>query len=527
MNIGITNFKHLQEMYPAVSITKISEPILKYYNEKGLKEKIKSVWVDQIKDELILERIEDEEENDDTKEIDEDYSRDSEEIRSEFIELISGKDKKWGKATELLAEYIQQKLKMYTTKDDNRSEVWVFREGVYTPNGRSEVKELLRQTLRDFYSSFVYNKVIEKIEPDTFIDQEKFFTVNYREEIPVGNGILNILDKKLLPFDDNKVFFNKLPIKYLPNTECPKIKEFLKSTLKEEDDIKVFFELAGFSLLKEYRFEKAFMMVGNGRNGKGKSLELLKRLVGVKNCSSVPLISLDPDSFHISELFGKMLNLAGDIGNKDLKDTSMFKGLTGRDLINAHRKFQNDISFENYAKFVFACNELPMVYDVSLGFWSRWVLMEFPYTFVGLEEYNQAEDKTNLKVRDETIIEKITTSEEMSGFLNEALKGLDRLLLNKDFSSSKGTEETKLTWIRKSNSFMAFCYDFLESNTESKISKKELRQKYSEYCLNHKINTKSDYVIKRTLQDTFGVVDNYSEFMGIKENIWEGIKWKN
>jgi putative DNA primase/helicase len=334
MNIGITNFKQLQEKYPAVSITKISEPILNYYSKKGFKESEKRIWVDSIKDELVLTKIE---EAENVEEEEEDYSRDSEEIRSEFIELISGKDKKWGKATELLANYVQQKLKLYTTKDDKQSEVWVYKEGVYIPNGKSEVKELLRGTLRDFYSSFVYNKVIEKVEPDTFISQSNFFSVNHKYEVPVENGILNIQTKEISPFDREKIFFNKLPVKYDPTASCPKIDEFLKNILKEKDDIKVFFELAGFSLLKEYRFEKAFMLVGDGRNGKGKSLELLKRLVGVDNCSSVPLVSLDPENFHISELFGKMLNLAGDIGNKDLKDTSMFKGLTGRDLINAHQ----------------------------------------------------------------------------------------------------------------------------------------------------------------------------------------------
>ena len=65
--------------------------------------------------------------------------------------------------------------------------------------------------------------------------------------------------------------------------------------------------------------------------------------------------------------------------------------------------------FENYAKVIFACNELPKVYDLSDGFWSRWMLFEFPYKFVKESEYNQLQIKGNCSLMDEGIIDKIST----------------------------------------------------------------------------------------------------------------------
>ncbi|RLG10571.1 hypothetical protein DRN73_07460 [Candidatus Pacearchaeota archaeon] len=522
MTLEIKNYHDLKEKYRAVNIDKIIDNILKKY--KDFEGEEKKIFIDSIKDFVFLKKTKKqiEEKKDDS------FIKEAKEVRYEFIELISGKDKNWGEAIELMAQYVEEKLKIYTTKEDNNNEVWVYMDGVYKKNGRSEIKELLRKTLTNFYNSFVYNRVIEKIEPDTFIETKDFFSINKVDELPVRNGILNVITGELKPFDSDKIFFNKIPVKYDPNAKCPKIDEFLKNVLRDEEDRKVFFEIAGFSLLKDYMFEKAIMFFGDGRNGKGKTLELLKRFVGVENCCSVPLVSLDPNKFHISELFGKMLNLAGDIGNSDLKDTSMFKSLTGRDLINAHRKFKNDIAFKNYAKFIFACNELPVVYDTSFGFWSRWILLEFPYTFLNKEEYESAADKTNLKIKDERIIDKITSDEELSGLLNEALKGLKRLLKNKRFSSTKGTEETKKMWMRKSNSFISFCYDHIEGDINSRITKKQLRKRYAEYCKKHKISPKSDYVIKRTLQDSFGVIDAYVNLgIGQYDYVWEGIKWKN
>ncbi len=445
------------------------------------------------------------------------------EIKEQFLDLI--KEKKFSDASEIIVNYIKRNYYIYTTKEDEKSEVWVYKDGIYVPHGKSEIKVIMREILGKWFNNFYYNQVMNKLEPDTMVDPQEFFKEKYIYEIPLQNGILNILTKELKEFTPEKIFFNKLPVEYNSLADCPQIENFLKEVLKSPDDIDVFYELGGFCLMKEYKFEKAFMFVGDGRNGKDKSLELIKRMIGVENCCSVPLSSLVPDSFIMSEFFRKMVNVAGDIDNKDLKDTSTFKSLTGRSLISAPRKFLNPITFINYAKFIFACNELPMVYDTSRGFWDRWVLLEFPYTFVTKDELDNTDDE-NLKLRDENIIEKITSPQELSGFLNKCLEGLDRLLLQKDFSSTMGSEEIKNTWIRKSNSVMAFCMDKIEEDYDNYITKKEFRKKYTEYCKKHKIKSKSDYVIKRTLEELFGASEGRKEVLGIYQRVWEGIKWK-
>jgi len=448
-------------------------------------------------------------------------------IREQYLEYI--RDKKWGAASEILVEYVLKHNHIYTTKDDNKSEIWVYEDGIYTSHGKSQIKKILRILLGSCYSVFVFNNVIAKIEPDTFINSQDFFSVNYKDEVPVQNGILNIFTREVKPFTPTKIFFNKLPIKYDAEAKCEKINEFLETTLSNKEDKQVFYEMGGFTLLKEYTFEKAFMFVGNGRNGKGKSLELLKRMIGAENCYSLPLSALDSQNADVHQLFGKMINMAGDIGSKDLKDTSMFKGLTGRDLITTKRKFLNALTFENYAKFVFACNDLPMVYDTSKGFWDRWVLLEFPYYFADKEEFEKAteEQLKYWKLRDEDIINKIISPVELSGLLNRCLDGLDRLLKNRKFSSTKGSEEVKNTWIRKSNSFMAFCIDLLEEDYDAVLTKKDLRKKYMSYCKNHKVSGKSDFVIKRVLQEMFGAIDDRQQIFENYEYVWKGVKFKD
>ena len=436
--------------------------------------------------------------------------------------------KKRGAATELIVERIESNNHIYTTRNDTKTEMWIYNNGVYVPHGKSFIKEYCRRVLGGAFNTHICNEVISKIEADTFIESDDFFKIDYKTEIPVENGILNIETRDLYPFNPKKIFFNKLPIKYDPDADCPNIDKHLKDILKSEDDVEVIYEIIGFGLYKDYFLEKMFMFVGDGRNGKGKTIDLIRRFFGIENCASVPLASLNEDSFCVSELFGKMVNLAGDLSITSLKHTGMLKQTTGRDLIGSKRKFLTDLKFINHAKHIFACNQLPKVYDMSEGFWDRWMLFEFPFKFIPQSEYNnlKEEEKINKKILDPQHIDRISTQQELNGLLNRALDGLDRILINKEFSYSKGSNEVKKFWIRKSDSFIAFCYDNLEEANDGVISKAELRKSYYNYCKNHKVKGSSDKAIAISLQEIFGVIEGRKSVEGVVSYFWEGIKFK-
>lgn len=455
------------------------------------------------------------------------------EAKRKFIEYSTGKNKDWSKATEVLVKFLLEEYEIYTTKNDRKNETWIYKNGVYRPEGKSEIKRILRGLLDDRYNIWIFNKVMAKIEPDTYIKEDDFFKQEHITEVPVKNGVLDVIENKLKPFDPRKIFFNKLNARYDPDADCPKIDNFLGEVLKDKDDKKVFYEILGSCLLKEMRFEKAFMFLGDGRNGKDKTMELIKRMLSIDNCASVDLHQLEEDKWAVYQLFGKMANLAGEISGKNLQNASTFKACTGRSVVSGKRKFLNPINFVNYAKFIFACNELPRVYEYTRAFWDRWILLEFPYTFVKEEEYENRKDEEEIKLREENIIDKIIDEEEMSGLLNKAIEGLHRLLENKDFSKTRGSQEIKEFWIRRADSFMAFCMDNIEEDPEGYITKKEIRRIYKRYCKKHRVKGRSDKAIKATLQEEFGVVDEYKTVQknsgnigGKQQNCWVGIKWK-
>ncbi len=444
-------------------------------------------------------------------------------LKNKVVSLLAQKERRT--ATEEIVKYIEDNDYIYTIKDDVKTEVWIYEDGVYRPNGICNILEQCRKIMGEHFTVNFANEVISKIETDTYIEPVEFFKINYIDEIPVENGILNIKTKKLSPFNPNKVFFNKLPVKYDPSATCPNIQKHFDDVLKNKEDSKVMFEIFGFFLYKDYFIEKAIMFVGDGRNGKGKTIDLMKRFLGTDNCCSVPLNQLSDGGFRIWDLFGKMANLAGDLSSNALKDTAILKQTTGRDLIGADRKNKSTVNFVNYAKHIFACNELPRVYDFSRGFWERWILFEFPYTFVKEDVYNKLseEDKKKNKIMDIFIMDKLSTEGELSGLLNESIEGLHRLLKKKDFSYSIGVDEVKRFWIRKSDSFTAFAMDNLEESYNESLSKQRLRKAFFRYCKKYKIRGVSDKNIKVVLEEMFGVTDK-QESGG--ERIWEGVTLK-
>lgn len=429
------------------------------------------------------------------------------------------------KATEELVSEIESMMAIRTTRDDEKPEMWVYKDGIFIPNGESIIREYCRKKLGLAFRNPIAADVIAKIMADTYINADDFFNRNEKWEIPVRNGVLNLKTRELSEFTPEKVFFAKVPIDYCASAECPNIDSHFRTVLKYEEDVPVLYELFGYCLLKEQKFEVAFMFLGDGRNGKGKTLSLLKTFLGVENCSAVSLQALEKDQFAAAELFGKLANICGDLPKEALRSTERFKTLTGRDMVSLSRKFLPMLHTEIYAKLIFAANELPGTCDYTRAFWDRWILLEFPYTFVSRREYENAPDKKMLKIRDEDILDKLATDEELSGLLNKALDGLDKLIANRVFSHSRSSAEIEDIWIRKSDSFAAFFKDWLVEEWNEKILKADLRKYYSAYCAANKVRQKGDKAIMQFLSE-HGVGSGRITEECSQIPCWDGIRFK-
>jgi len=443
-----------------------------------------------------------------------------------FVLLL---DKKFREATELVVKHLKVERTFFTIRSDVKEEIWVYDQGIYIPEGKTYIKEYCRIFLDDKFTNYLVNEVVSKIAVDTYININTFFNQSPKDKIPVLNGVLNLKTGELEDFTPSYIFFVKINSFYDVNKDCLNIKSFFNTLLKKED-IPAMQELFGYCLWKDNFTETSFLFRANGSNGKSKTMELLKMFLSPDNCVSIPLQQLEGyNNFNIIEVHNKLVNIAGELSSSALKETQMFKLLTGRDFVTANRKFLTPLTFVNYSKFIFSCNERPPTYDFSDGFFRRWIVFYFKNKFVDKDIFDSLENKEGYCLKDANIIDKISSKEEFSGLLNWSLKGLQRLLINKKFSNTKGTEETRNDWLSDSNNFVLFFEKYLELDKGTSISKSDLKNVYVDYCDAAGLDLVSDKRVSWFLSSK-GVSTKRrmrkTQYTEERERCWFGVKFK-
>ena len=121
---------------------------------------------------------------------------------------------------------------------------------------------------------------------------------------------------------------------------------------------------------------KMFLLYGRGFNGKGVLLRVFTALAGML-ISAVSLHSLAAERFARAALFGKLVNICGDIDGAHIERTGLLKQLTGEDLISAEHKFARPFEFTNWAVPLFSANEIPSSSDTSRGWLDRWGAFQY------------------------------------------------------------------------------------------------------------------------------------------------------
>jgi len=431
-------------------------------------------------------------------------------------------NKNSNEATEKAVQIILLENKIYTIRDDNATEIWYYKDGIYLQDGVSYIEERCRELFEISYTGHLKNKVIDKIKADTYIKNEDFFKIVDPFIIPLLNGLFNLHTNELIPFTSNYIFINKLPIEYDKDAKCPEIITFFNDVLKDPElDILLMQEMFGYCLLKCYDYQYAFMLLGNGRNGKGVTLALLETLLGIKNVSSLSLQQIENNKFLLDGLFNKHANIVGDLSKKALQNTGNFKKLTGQDIITADRKFKSRLEFHNVAKLIYSCNDLPYSYDDSDGFYDRWKFLDFPYKFVDV-----VEDKTFQKIKDPKIKNKLLTQDNMNGLFNWSLEGLNRLISNNKFSDNKTSADNRTKWRRQSSSFNAFFEDCCKIDFQEHTTLQNLKENYQRYCIKHDLKFESNTIIKNILEqngcDNITKRIDFGEFSEVTR-VWKGL----
>jgi len=425
----------------------------------------------------------------------------------------------------LISDFLIHTYHFKTIRYEEKSECYLYADGIYTHNAQTFVAEFARNLLGKHFSSDQVKGIMDHIKAQTFIHEHEFIEKD-KNLICVHNGILNIKTRELIPFTPDRYFFTKIPVDYNPTSTCEPILTFFDQILPK-DDVKVMQELFGYCLLREYPIAKFFVFSGSGRNGKGVTLLLLQHFLGHENVKQISLFDLSDNQFSKSELKDKLANVNADLPDKMINDTGKIKELTGNDWVSAPRKFLATASFRNHAKLIFSTNGMPTFDDDSDGFRRRWLLIEFNKKFYSQREINELseEEKKDIKLADPALFSKLLEGGNMEGLLNWALEGLSRLMDSGSFSDIKTNKETMDIVHLKGNPYPFFIRDcFIETDPECDVPKSRVRVLFREWCKYRGIKFKlSEQLIRKALEETFAVTSGRKYIDDRRYTAWFGI----
>lgn len=247
--------------------------------------------------------------------------------------------------------------------------------------------------------------------------------------IAFANGIYDLKTGSLMPFSPEFVITNKIPWEYDPTTWSEFADKTLHRLACDDDGIyDLLEEVIGYLFYRRNELRKSFILLGDKANGKSTYLDMLKTLLGDGNTSALDLSELG-ERFKTAELFGKLANIGDDIGDEFIANPAIFKKLVSGDRVNAERKGQDPFDFSSYAKLLFSANSMPRIRDKTGAVLDRIVLVPFKAQF--------SKDDPDF---DPYIKYKLRSPEVMSHLINIGLKGLERVLANRSFTTPEAVE---------------------------------------------------------------------------------------
>ena len=360
--------------------------------------------------------------------------------------------------------------------------LWVFRDGVYVHDGtqdvRREVVTLCGERFRDSYLRNVLQVLKAK---HTRVTLPSGATPPDDRYLNLPNGLLNWRTGGLLIHDPNVPSIHRIPVHWNPNATCPQTDRFLRDIFGEDDEMIAFVEeIVGAVLYGGHPFhQRAVMLLGEGKNGKGSFLALVRLLIGDSNVSEVKPQALDTNRFAAAQLYGMLANLAGDVAPTAFEKAERFKEVTAGDVIEAEYKYGQPFSFHPVATVVASFNEMPATVDRSEGFFRRWLVLPFPHRFVDDSESTGATDERH---RDPHVVSAMSEPCELSGFLNRAVAGLKRLHDRGDFDPPMQALLGMDRFREYGDPVVAFLKETYSSNASEFLSRSNLKIDYDDYC---------------------------------------------
>lgn len=233
--------------------------------------------------------------------------------------------------------------------------------------------------------------------------------------VSMKNGLLDL--KTLTLSEHTPTLFNigSFEYDYEPAAMCPEWITFLDDVFEHDPKGALLLqEYTGYLLSGRMEVQKALLVVGPPRAGKGVISRTLQQLIGKENSTSPSLTTLSSE-FGLSTLIGRSLavieDARGSTSHQAGNSVERLLNIIGQDAVSVNRKNEAYWSGTLPTRFILMANEVPQFIDSSGAIKSRFMAVRLRKSYV---------DRPDITLGD-------CIGAELPEIFNWALKGLRRL----------------------------------------------------------------------------------------------------
>lgn len=266
-----------------------------------------------------------------------------------------------------------------------------------------------------------------------------------------------------------------------PKAECPRWLEFLTQVwtrpppdpedthpLPDDRDAKIrcLSQFVGACLTgTAHVAQKAVLLTGAGGNGKSVLCDAVRDIFPPESVCSVPPQDLRTPE-RVSRLANARLNVVSDIPQRGLTDTGLLKQVISGDITDARRLYEGSFSFRPVCGHLFSANAIPATNDYSPGFQRRWIILDFPNSFLASGVRRTTPELLSL------------FAAERPGIVRWALEGVAQLMTFREYSVPESSAEAVRRWRMSNDQIACFMEECVEVNENWGCQTRELFRAY-------------------------------------------------
>lgn len=385
----------------------------------------------------------------------------------------------------------------------------IYKDGIYVPGYRAIESEMIQLIphLRDAQRK----EVLKYLE--LLVSTVKAADPRY---IAFKNGIYDVAEEQIVPPSPDLVITNRIEHNFNPDAYSEIMDSALNAWACDDPEIRALLEeCVGYCFYRKNSFGKAFILTGDKANGKSTFLDVVAAILGEDNISTLDIKELG-DRFSTATMFGKLANIADDIGDDFLQGTqvSVFKKVVTGNRIKAERKGQDPFEFAPYVKILASANEIPRMRDRTGAVQSRLVIIPFNANFSRQSSDEEGKSKTDVNLGF-----KLNTPEALEYMIALGVKGLLRVRKN-GFTVSKAVARQEAEYAEFNNPIIAFMNDIDISEIENEPTS-DVYRRYNLFCAENSFQAMSAMAFTKYVCKHYGFKSKPKRIDGQIKRVYE------